>query len=119
MIIMQSIDEQDKDALASLSRAILTVAPMPLPLLNTFITVAKRGRITVADLAREAGLTQSATSRQLQDLSIRNRDGGAGLNLIEQRIEGIFTLNSLTPKGHELARKMAGELRRGQVRVAA
>jgi broad specificity phosphatase PhoE len=39
--------------------------------------------------------------------------GGVGYNLIEQRIEGIYTMNSLTPKGREMARKMAGEMRRG------
>jgi hypothetical protein len=61
---------------------------------------------------RSAGITQSATSRQLADLGSKNRDGGVGLNLIEQRVEGIFTRNSLTPQGRALARRMAGALDR-------
>jgi hypothetical protein len=35
-------------------------------------------------------------------------------------MEGVFTQNSLTPKGRELARRMAGEMRKGRaMRVAA
>jgi DNA-binding MarR family transcriptional regulator len=122
---IQSIEEQDKDALAALSSAILQFrdpnsgAPMPLSMLLTFVTVARKDRITVADIATAAGITQSATSRQLADLACKNRLGGAGLNLIEQRIEGIFTLNSLTPKGCEMARRMAAAMDRRSVRAAA
>jgi DNA-binding MarR family transcriptional regulator len=122
---IQTTDEQDKDSLAALLSAILPFrqlnleAPMPLSLLLTFITVFKFGRITVNDLSKAIGIGQSAISRQLQDLSGKNRAGGVGHNLIEQRIEGIYTMNSLTPKGHELARRMAAEMRRGQVKRAA
>jgi DNA-binding MarR family transcriptional regulator len=108
MTIMQSIDERDKDALAALSAAVVPfrhlndAAPMPLSQLLTFITVARNDRITVNDLSKAIGINQSAISRQLADMSIKNRIGGVGLNLIEQRIEGIYTMNSLTPKGHAL-----------------
>jgi DNA-binding MarR family transcriptional regulator len=125
MPVIQSMPEEDKDALASLSSAILPfrhlndAAPMPLSLLLTFITVAKKGRITVNDLSNTIGLSQSVISRQLADLSIKNRIGGVGLNLIEQRVEGIYTQNSLTPKGRELAMKMAGAIDRRPVRMAA
>ena len=125
MTIMQSIDDQDKDALATLSAAVLPfrqlndAAPMPLSLLLTFITVAKYDRITVNDLSKAIGVNQSAISRQLADMSSKNRIGGVGYNLIEQCVEGIYTMNSLTPKGRELARRMAGEMRRGQMKVAA
>jgi DNA-binding MarR family transcriptional regulator len=119
MTVLQSLEEHDKDALTTLSAAVLPFrqlnveAPMPLSLLLTFITVARYGRITVNDLAKTIGINQSAVSRQLADLSSKNRVGGVGYNLIEQRIEGIYTMNSLTPKGREMARKMAGEMRRG------
>jgi hypothetical protein len=122
---IQSIAGTDKDALAALSSAILPfrhlndAAPMPLSLLLTFITVARNDRITVNDLSKAIGINQSVISRQLADLSIKNRIGGVGLNLVEQRIEGIYTQNSLTPKGRELAMKMAGAMDRRPFKVAA
>jgi len=125
MTLIQSMEEQDKAALTTLSAAVLPfrqlndAAPMPLSLLLTFITVAKYGRITVNDFAKAIGINQSAISRQLTDLSSKNRIGGVGYNLIEQRVEGIYTMNSLTPKGRELARKMAAAIDRRSVRVAA
>jgi hypothetical protein len=110
MTIMQSIDRHDKEALDALTAAVLPFrnlnneAPMPLSLLLTFAAVAKYGRITVNDFSKRVGINQSAISRQLQDMSVKNRVGGVGLNLIEQRVEGIYTINSLTTKGRELAR---------------
>jgi DNA-binding MarR family transcriptional regulator len=125
MTIMQSLDQRDKDALDALTAAILPFrhlndeTPMPLSLLLTFAVVAKFGRITVNDLSRVIGINQSAISRQLTDMTDRNRIGGVGYNLIEQRIEGIYRINSLTPKGVALARKMAAALDRRAVRMAA
>lgn len=122
MTIIQSMAEDDKAALSSAIfqfRDPNSGAPMPPSMLLTFITVAQKERTTVADISA-AGITQSATSRQLADLGSKIRIGGAGLNLIEQRMEGVFTQNSLTPKGRELARRMAGEMRKGRaMRVAA
>jgi DNA-binding MarR family transcriptional regulator len=120
-----SIEDQDRAALSALSAAVLPfrqlnpAAPMPLSLLLTFITVAKAGRITVNDLSKAIGVNQSAISRQLQEMSCKNRFDAPGLNLIQQRIEGIYTMNSLTPKGHELARRMAAAMDRRAVRVVA
>src|ERR1700677_3625899 len=91
-------------------RQLNPAAPMPLSLLLTFINVAKAGRIMVNDLSKAVGINQSAISRQLADMSSKNRFGAEGLGLIEQRVEGIYTLNSLTPKGQALARKMAGAM---------
>jgi hypothetical protein len=123
MTIIQSMAEDDKAALSSAIfqfRDPNSGAPMPPSMLLTFITVAQKERTTVADISTAAGITQSATSRQLADLGSKIRIGGAGLNLIEQRMEGVFTQNSLTPKGRELARRMAGEMRKGRaMRVAA
>jgi DNA-binding MarR family transcriptional regulator len=122
---IQSIDDQDKEALAALSAAVQPFrqlnpdAPMPLSLLLTFITVVKYGRITVNDLSKAIGISQSAISRQVAELGIKNRFGANGMNLIEQRIEGIYTMNSLTPKGCKMARKMAAAMDRRSVRVMA
>lgn len=91
----QSIDQHDRDALDTLTAAVLPFrnlsndAPTPLSLLLTFAMVAKYGRITVGDLSRAIGINQSAISRQLTDMTDKNRIGGVGYNLIEQRVEGI------------------------------
>jgi DNA-binding MarR family transcriptional regulator len=125
---MSIISNEDQAALSALSAAVAPfrqlndAAPLPLSLLLTFINVAKAGRITVNDLSKAVGISQSAITRQLQEMSSRNRFGADGLNLIEQRIEGVYTMNSLTPKGQALARRMAGALDRVSqhpVRVAA
>jgi DNA-binding MarR family transcriptional regulator len=120
-----SIEDQDKDALSALSAAVTPfrmlnpAAPMTISMLLTFITVAKHSRITVNDLSKAVGINQSAISRQLQDMSVKDRFGAEGLGLIEQRVEGTYTLNSLTTKGQALARRMAAALDRRPVKVAA
>jgi DNA-binding MarR family transcriptional regulator len=125
MSIIQTADEQDKKALVALSNAInqfrdpATGSPMPMIMVRAFLAVAQRDRVTVQDVSKATGITQSAVSRQLSDLAGKNRNGGAGLGLVDQRIEGTATLNSLTPKGQILARRMAAEMRRGQVKAAA
>lgn len=86
MTIIQSMAEDDKAALSSAIfqfRDPNSGAPMPPSMLLTFITVAQKERTTVADISTAAGITQSATSRQLADLGSKIRIGGAGLNLIE------------------------------------
>jgi hypothetical protein len=120
-----SIEDQDKAALSALSSAILPFrqlnpsAPLPLSLLLTFINVAKAGRITVNDLSKAVGINQSAISRQLADMSSKDRFGAEGLGLIEQQVEGIYTMNSLTIKGQALARRIAAAMDRRPVRMAA
>jgi hypothetical protein len=86
MTIIQSMAEDDKAALSSAIfqfRDPNSGPPMPPSMLLTFITVAQKERTTVADISTAAGITQSATSRQLADLGSKIRIGGAGLNLIE------------------------------------
>jgi DNA-binding MarR family transcriptional regulator len=97
-------------------------APMTISMLLTFVTIAKHGRISVNDLAKAVGINQSAISRQLQDMSAKDKFGAEGLGLFEQRIEGTYTLNSLTTKGQALARRMAAAMdrvSRHPVKVAA
>src|ERR1700682_4637336 len=91
---MQSMTTEDERmALATLASALEPFreinghVPMPLSLVLVFLLVARREGATVSDLARAAGMNQAAMSRLLFDLSERNRHGGAGLGLIEQRVE--------------------------------
>jgi len=120
-----SIEDQDKNALSALSAAVAPFrqlnpsAPMTISMLLTFVTVAKHDRISMNDLSKAVGINQSAISRQLQDMSAKDKFGAEGLGLIEQRIEGTYTLNSLTTKGQALARRMAAALDRRPVEVAA
>ena len=75
MTIIQSMAEDDKAALSSAIfqfRDPNSGAPMPPSMLLTFITVAQKERTTVADISTAAGITQSATSRQLADLVVRS-----------------------------------------------
>jgi DNA-binding MarR family transcriptional regulator len=119
------LDEQDKAALSALSAAVTPFrqmnpsAPMTISMMLTFVTIAKHGRISVNDLPKAVGINQSAISRQLMDMSVKDRFGAEGLGLIEQRVEGTYTLNSLTTKGQALARRMAGAMDRRPVKVAA
>jgi DNA-binding MarR family transcriptional regulator len=122
---MSIISNEDQAALSALSAAIAPFrqmnpsAPMTISMLLTFVTVAKHSRITVNDLSKAVGINQSAISRQLQDMSAKDKFGAEGLGLIEQRVEGTYTLSSLTVKGNALARRMAGALDRRPVKVAA
>jgi hypothetical protein len=60
-----------------------------------------------------------STSRLLMDLSRRNKFGGTGLGVIEQRVDdhdSRYMRNYLSERGHALVRKMVGDR---PVRVAA
>ena len=116
---MSIIQRDEQAAMDFLASAIQPFAEMTgsLALLATFVAIARKGpRITIGDIARATGLKQSSTTRQCQDLSNVNREGGVGLGLIEQKIEGLYRFNSLTPKGQALVRRMAGV---GQRKMAA
>jgi DNA-binding MarR family transcriptional regulator len=122
---MTIISHEDQAALSALSAAVAPFrqlnpsAPMTISMLQTCVTISKRDRISVNDLSKAVGINQSAISRQLQDMDAKDKFGAEGLGLIEQRIEGTYTLNSLTPKGQALARKMAAAMDRRPVKVAA
>jgi len=114
---MSIISNEDQAALSALSAAVAPfrqlnpAAPMTISMMLTFCTVARYGRISVNDLSKAVGINQSAISRQLQDMSVKDRFGAEGLGLIEQRVEGTYTLNSLTTKGQAGcgSRSAAGE----------
>jgi DNA-binding MarR family transcriptional regulator len=108
--------DHERSALSSVYTALLPLAemgptPMSLSMALTFLTVATREGKTVKDIHQITGLTQSSTSRLLMDLSRRNKFGGVGLGLIEQRVDDNDTRymrNYLSETGRALVRKMVG-----------
>lgn len=55
---------------------------MPVSLLATFLTVAKKQGLTVAELAASRGISGAVMSRQLGELGSRTRQGEPGLGLL-------------------------------------
>jgi DNA-binding MarR family transcriptional regulator len=115
---MQSITtDQERSALSCVYAALLPLVemsptPMSLSMALTFLTVATREGKTIKDIYKITGLTQPATSRMLMDLSRRNKFGGAGLGLIEQRVDDHdprYMRNYLSEPGRALVRKMVGD----------
>jgi DNA-binding MarR family transcriptional regulator len=83
---------------------------IPASIVQTFLAVALREGRTVSDLARSAEVTMAAMSRQLDDLSERNRRGGQGLMLVRRDESGVRTHVNLTLKGKALAKKIAAAM---------
>jgi DNA-binding MarR family transcriptional regulator len=108
--------DQERDALSRIHAALLPIiavspTPVSLSMIMSFLTVATKEGRTVKDIAGITGLTQSATSRLLMDLSRRNKFGGTGLGLIEQRVDDHdprYMRNYLSETGRALVRKMVG-----------
>jgi DNA-binding MarR family transcriptional regulator len=117
MTLMQSTTTTDEEraALSTLDSALrpfrelhTSTSPLPFSLLLTFLLIARNEGQTAVDLARAAGITQGALSRQLADLSDVNRHGGVGLGLVESRVEihdRRYTRTVLTEKGRALVRR--------------
>jgi hypothetical protein len=61
--------------------------PISLALIQTFLRVAIHEGKTVKDIAGLVGMSASTVGKLLMDLSSRNRAGGVGLSLIEQRVD--------------------------------
>jgi hypothetical protein len=79
---MQSTTDQERAALSRVHAALLPIieispTPVSLAMITTFIAAATKDGRTVKDVAGITGLTQSATSRLLMDLSRTNKFGGA------------------------------------------
>ena len=114
---MQSTTDQERAVLSRVHAALLPIiemspTPVSLAMITTFIAVATKEGRTVKDVAGITGLTQSATSRLLMDLSRRNKFGGTGLGLIEQRVDDFdprYMRNYLSEKGRALVRTMVGD----------
>jgi DNA-binding MarR family transcriptional regulator len=130
MTMMQSnTTDEERAALATLDSALrpfrelhTSTSPLPFSLLLIFLLIAKKEGSTAVDLARAAGTTQGALSRQLQDLSDVNRHGGIGLGLVESRVELTdrrYTRIRLTEKGRGVVRKIAGAMQGRRMAQAA
>ena len=99
-----------------------STSPLPFSLLLTFLLIAGKEGSTAVDLARAAGITQGALSRQLADMGQTNRHGGVGLGLVEQRVEihdRRYTRTVLTEKGGALVRRIASEMQGRRMAQAA
>jgi DNA-binding MarR family transcriptional regulator len=126
---MQSITSEERSAISSIHAALLPIikltsktSPISLSLILTLLLVAKHEGKTVADLSNLSGLSSSAVSRLLADLSVTNKIGGIGLGLIEQRVDDFdqrYMRNYLSEKGSTLVRRIVGEMDRRPVKVAA
>jgi hypothetical protein len=63
------------------------IGSMPLSIAATFVMVAMWPGKTVGEYAKLADTSVNSMSRQLADLSDCNRHGGAGMGLIQQRVD--------------------------------
>ncbi len=102
----------NEDAIATLLEALFifrkvnTASRRTVPLLETFLLVARGGRITVGDLAKAVGVSPSAMSKILDDLSHVDRRGDRGMGLIE-RERGLYQVSRVSPFGLGVITQMA------------
>jgi DNA-binding MarR family transcriptional regulator len=109
----------DRQALSTLAAALAPfkdvnkIGSMPLSIVATFILVAQWPGKTVGEYAKLADTSINSMSRQLADLSDTNRHGGAGMGLIQQRVDlqdGRYQRSTLTVKGGALVRTITGAM---------
>lgn len=91
------------------------VAPdIGIQAVHMLLEVARKPGITVSELIRKTGLSQSSCSRNLALLSAQHRLGKPGLDLVytqEDPSERRRKLARLTPKGEELVSLVADAVR--------
>ena len=115
---IQSLADEDRSALSTLAAALKPFRElgsqfknaMPVSIVSTFLLIANREGKTVGELANLAGIRLAQMSRQLADLSEKNRYGSEGMGLIEQRLSNEdhrYMRNYLTVKGRALIRQIA------------
>ena len=109
MTIISNEIEHLTDALLIFQK-INTAGQRTLPLLVTWLLIARGGRITVGDLSKAVGVSPSAISKILDDLSYVDRRGNRGMGLIE-RERGIFQVSRVSTFGQGVLERMAGALR--------
>lgn len=79
--------------------------------IRVFLTVATDEPCTIADIAKQNGLSNSAVSRTINALGATNRKGEPGFDLVYAEPdpeEGRRDLIRLTSKGKALARSVDG-----------
>lgn len=78
---------------------------MPARCIQAFLLVAQEEGLSVGELAKRAGVSPTTMSRNLLDMTDRDRNYESGAGLVESR-ENILNrrekLYSLTPKGRAL-----------------
>jgi DNA-binding MarR family transcriptional regulator len=92
---MHTTTDQDRAALSRVHAALLPIIKL--------------------SVAHMAGITPSAASRLLQDLSSTNKFGGVGLSLIDQRVDDFdqrYMRSYLSEWGRALVQKIVGEMDR-------
>ena len=113
----------NEDAIAKMLNALFvfrkvnTAARRTVPVLETFLLIARGGRITVGDLSKAVGVSPSAISKILDDLGHTDRRGDRGMGLIE-RERGMYQTSRVSPFGHGVSAQMAEALR-PRIREAA
>jgi DNA-binding MarR family transcriptional regulator len=126
---MTTLANEDLSALATFSAAIQPFkelssagSPLPFSIIIAFLAVASRDGAGAFQLGKDLGMSQGSLSRILADLSDINRNGGAGLGLVEQRSESSdrrIQTSRLTEKGKAMVRRIAAGLKPAPVRMAA
>ena len=58
---------------------------IPASYIISFLTVAEKEGLPVNEYAKEVGLLKAVMTRHLLDLGERDRHGGEGLNIVEQK----------------------------------
>jgi hypothetical protein len=121
-----TLANEDISALAAFSAALQPFkelssvgAPLPFSIIIAFLAVASRDDAGAFQLGKDLGISQGSLSRVLADLSNVNRNGGAGLGLVEQQNESTdrrIQTSRLPRKA--MVRRIAAALKPVPVRVA-
>jgi DNA-binding MarR family transcriptional regulator len=86
---------------------------IPIQMAHAFLCVAHRPGMTLQDLGKELGVSQSSTSRNAQTLGAWHRTGKPGYGVIETVDDPRDTRRKimfLTPKGRDVIGKVIGAL---------
>lgn len=101
-------------SVAGIIRALRTLAPdMPMQMADILLAVAMRPGVTMNDLSKSTGLSQSSISRNVAAMSRLHRLGKPGLDLMEAEIdprEPRRRVIFLTPKGKQFITKLVRQL---------
>ena len=62
---------------------------IPASYIISFLTVAEKEGLPVSQYAKEVGMFKAVMTRHLLDLGERDRHGGEGLNIIEQKRDRV------------------------------